>query len=59
MTYFVRLQAGCSCSALPLQGFLSPETMRALDFFEQATDCFRRALNEVRMTSVFLQQLCQ
>ena len=45
------------CTAL--QGFLSSETMRALDFFEEATDCFRKALNEVRMTSTFLQQLCQ
>ena len=41
---------------MPLQGFLSPETMRALDFFEQATDCFRKALNEVHLTSIFLQQ---
>ena len=31
----------------PLQGFLTTETMRALDFFEQATDCFRKALHEV------------
>ena len=30
-----------------MQGFLSTETIRALDFFEQATDCFRRALDEV------------
>ncbi len=30
-----------------VQGFLSTETHRALDFFEQATDCFRKALNEV------------
>ena len=34
-----------------LQGFLTTETMRALDFFEQATDCFRRALHEVPSTS--------
>ena len=32
---------------MPLQGFLTTETMRALDFFEQATDCFRKALHEV------------
>lgn len=34
-----------------LQGFLTTETMRALDFFEQATDCFRKALHEVSCTS--------
>ena len=28
------------------QGFLTTETAQALEFFEQATDCFKKALNE-------------
>lgn len=47
----------CLGNAYTSQGFLTTETMRALDFFEQATDCFRKALHEEPTNDVYKKAL--